>query len=340
MRQLDTVALDGAARFLAGEFLRPSRFSPTPGSSPGASARPIAGRDYTLRTLFDASFKDEFDYLIPRVRDWLGRAALAEFDDEAGRRFTPREDAVLEAELRARLGIDPGGGHVAGAVGRVVIGARFMGLRAVEVETPDSIRWRKRNNRPKSERETHTIVRPAYWPIYAGEGHERAAGAGPDIVDPLPAGTPGLSVGALNPRISNEAAIAACDGIVDRLDEGTGAAVIQGRSGAQPADPDTAVTGTLLFTLVMSDPAFGAAADAAPGGIATAAAITNDASADATGTLGYCRASASNDGATPLDDHIDGEAGTGTADFVFNTLAIVSGAVISMTSFTVTQPES
>ncbi len=73
--------------------------------------------------------------------------------------------------------------------------------------------------------------------------------------------------------------------------------------------------------LVCSDPAFGNAADAA-------------------GTLGYCRASATNDGATPLDDHIDGEAGTSGADFNFNMLSIVSGATVSLTSWTVTMPES
>lgn len=130
------------------------------------------------------------------------------------------------------------------------------------------------------------------------------------------------------------------DAAVDNLDEGAGAAVIQGRTGAQPADPDTAVSGTNLFTLVCSDPAFGNAADAAPGGTATASAITADSSADATGTLGYCRASSTADGATPADDHIDGEAGTSGADFNFNTLAIVSGANVDLTAWTVTQPES
>lgn len=145
---------------------------------------------------------------------------------------------------------------------------------------------------------------------------------------------------ALNTRISNECAILACDAVVDNLDEGTGAAVIQGRTGAQPADPDTAVTGTLLFTLVCTDPAFGNAADNTGSARATAAAITDDSSADATGTLGYCRASATNDGATPLDDHIDGEAGTSGADFNFNTLSIVAGATVSMTAWTVDMPES
>ena len=142
---------------------------------------------------------------------------------------------------------------------------------------------------------------------------------------------------ALNTRIAAVAAIAACDAIVDRLDLGTTAATIRGRSGTQPADPDAAESGTLLFTLTCSDPAFGAAVDAAPGGRATANSITDDSSADATGTLAYCRAGATGTGA---DDVIDGEAGTSSADFNFNTVSIVSGSTVSMTSWTVTMPQT
>lgn len=145
---------------------------------------------------------------------------------------------------------------------------------------------------------------------------------------------------ALNTRISNAAARAACDAVVDSLDGGAGAGLLRGYTGAQPADPDTAASGTLLFTLVLSDPAFGAAADNNPGGRATANSITSDTSADATGTLGYCRGWSSNDGSTPLNAIIDGEAGTSGADFNFNTVAIVSGATVSLTSWTVTMPES
>jgi hypothetical protein len=149
-----------------------------------------------------------------------------------------------------------------------------------------------------------------------------------------------MPVGALNTRISNEVAILMCDAAVDNLDEGTAGGVVEGRSGAQPADPDTLVSGTLLFTLLLSATAFGNAIDAAPGAIATAAAITDDSSADATATVGYCRASSSNAQPTPLDDHIDGEAGTAGADWNFNTTSIVAGSTVSATSWTVTQPES
>ena len=147
-------------------------------------------------------------------------------------------------------------------------------------------------------------------------------------------------MGATVTKISNEVALLMADACVDNLDEGSAGATIQGRTGSQPADPDTSVSGTNLFTLTCSATAFGAAADATPGGEATAASITDDSSADATGTLGYVRCSSSNSGGTPLDDHIDGEAGTSGADWNFNTLSIVSGSTVSATSWTVKMPES
>ena len=99
------------------------------------------------------------------------------------------------------------------------------------------------------------------------------------------------------------------------------------------------VSGVNGFTLTCSATAFGVAGDDNPGALKTANAITDDSSADATITLGYCRASSSNAADTPLDDHIDGEAGTSGADFNFNTLSIVSGSTVSMTAWTTTLPE-
>lgn len=136
-------------------------------------------------------------------------------------------------------------------------------------------------------------------------------------------------------RISNAAAIAACDAIVDLLDAGVSAGYIECRTGTQPSNVDDAATGTLLGTLTLSDPAFGNAADAAPGGIATASAITADTSADATGTIGYCRAYDSAGNAI-----IDGSAGTSGEDFNFDSVSVTAGQQINMTSWTVTMPES
>lgn len=296
-RSLNTATLDAAARDLAGQFLLPTRHSRT------NRKLPVAGRDWAVDTLWRADFKDEHDYLVPRVRAHLGDVARKEFDAAAKERFTPRDQAVFEALLEDKLAIRPNGEKIKGKRGTVQIGTRITGWRAKEIET---------------RRGPRVLLKPVQEILYAGQEDE-------------------LGLSAQNMNVSAEIALLALDAMLDGLDEGTGAAVIQGRTGAQPADPDAATTGTLLFTLVMTDPAFAAASDQADGTVqAAASTITDDSSADATGTLGYCRVSATNDGATPLDDHIDGEAGTSGADFNFNTLSIVSGATVSMSSYTVT----
>lgn len=143
---------------------------------------------------------------------------------------------------------------------------------------------------------------------------------------------------ANNFRISNVCAKAMADTFDDQVQIGSTASVIDIRTGAQPADPDTAATGTLLGTLTMTDPnPFGSATDANPGGLLTAASITQDSSADATGTAGYFRIRATGTGA---DDVADGECGTSGADLNFNTVSITSGSAISITSLTVTMRET
>lgn len=134
-----------------------------------------------------------------------------------------------------------------------------------------------------------------------------------------------------NVRLPNAVTAAACDTVVDLIDAGAGAGTIQIRSGTQPADADDAATGTLLATLTFSDPAFGAASVA---GVATASAITDDSSADATGTASWARILDS-DSATVFDCDV----GTSGATINLNTVAIVAAAVVSISSFTVTHPD-
>jgi len=141
---------------------------------------------------------------------------------------------------------------------------------------------------------------------------------------------------AANTKISNNAAKAACDAVVDLLDAGAGAGKLQIYDGAQPANPDIAVTTqTKLAELTLSDPAFGAAADDNPGGKATADTITDDSSADATGTAAWFRAVDSDGNAV-----IDGSAGTADADLILATTSIVAGQPVQVDSWTVTMPES
>lgn len=132
---------------------------------------------------------------------------------------------------------------------------------------------------------------------------------------------------ANNFDISAAAANAAADAVTSRVNGGS----LQIYAGTKPADPDSALGGaTLLASLPFSATAFGAAAD----GVATANAITA-ATASNGGTASFFRAFASN-GSTAV---FDGEIGTSASDLNLNSTNISSGAEVSVTSFTYTQPK-
>ena len=141
---------------------------------------------------------------------------------------------------------------------------------------------------------------------------------------------------AKNPSISNAAAKAMCDAIVDRLDAGAGPGLLRTYSGTQPADVDTAITSqVLLAELTLSDPAFGSAGDGNPGGQATAGTITDDSSANNTGTATWFRAVDSNGLAI-----IDGSAGTSNADLVLDSVSITAGQTVKVNSWILTMRET
>lgn len=310
-RPLEIDTLDGAARDYAAHFVRRSVMGP--------DKLHRAGRDWVLESLFNAHFKDEHEYIVKAMLDgWLPPKAKAEFEAEVKKRFTPRDDAVFHALLKERLAITPDGDHIEGCIGKVELGNRIVGGRVKIV-------------RDRKGRE-HVLKKNVYWPIYAGEEEERQRPGG-GAADPLPEPTGLVATMMANvTNISAESAIAAIDAVADKIDEGNAAGEIRGRTGSQPNDPDATETGTLLFTLPMSDPAFNAGADDTDGTVSAAAdTITDDSSADATNTLTYCRMAATGTGA---DDHVDGNAGTSDEAFVFNTVSIVSGSTVSMTSCT------
>jgi hypothetical protein len=132
-------------------------------------------------------------------------------------------------------------------------------------------------------------------------------------------------------RLSTDTRNKACDAIVDDIDSGTPPGTIAIRTGAQPTNVGDADTGTLLGTLTFSNPAFGSAAT----GVATAAAITSDTNADASGTAGHFRIK---DGSGNI--HSDGTCGQGTGDLSFDNNVIVAGGTIAISSMTVTVPIS
>tara|TARA_R110002153_G_scaffold54447_8_gene151696 strand:- start:5706 stop:6140 length:435 start_codon:yes stop_codon:yes gene_type:complete len=140
--------------------------------------------------------------------------------------------------------------------------------------------------------------------------------------------------------ISNVAALAACDAIVDLCDTGTtdAQANIVIYSGSVPANVDTALGAqVVLAELEMSNPAFGAAADAAPNATATASAITDDTTANAMGTASFFRILNRDNTAV-----IQGAVGaTGSGDELeLNSTSIQPGATVEITSLTVTMPEA
>lgn len=137
-------------------------------------------------------------------------------------------------------------------------------------------------------------------------------------------------------KISNAAAIAAVDALTALFNVG-GAGYIEIRTGTMPADVDTAATGTLLGTCVLSNPAFAGATDNAGSAQAVANAITQDASADAAGTATWFRAY-DNSGNAIIDGDI-GIGGSGAA-MIINNADIALNDTIDVTAWTITLSES
>jgi stage V sporulation protein SpoVS len=100
-------------------------------------------------------------------------------------------------------------------------------------------------------------------------------------------------------------------------------------SGSRPANVAAAISGTLLAECVCNASAFAAAAS---GGVLTANAISNDSSANNSGTASHYRLFRS-DGTTAV---IDGDVSTSGADLNLDNTSINSGQVVSITSFTIT----
>lgn len=135
-------------------------------------------------------------------------------------------------------------------------------------------------------------------------------------------------------RLSTATANAALDAINTRLNAGAGAATLKFYTGSQPAGPDTALSGqTLLGTLTFSDPA----AAAASSRTLTFSTITEDASADATGTATWARA-ADSDGNAVFDADVGDSDTNPTAVIIMNEVNFASGGPIRVTSFTITLP--
>lgn len=129
-------------------------------------------------------------------------------------------------------------------------------------------------------------------------------------------------------RISTTALSAIAASIINGIDAGAGPGLVRFYTGAMPATPATAVTSqTLLGTLTCSDPCA-----TLVGAVITFAAITQDASADATGAATWARITDST-GAVVMDVDVTNLAGTGSIKL--NTVDIVAGGPILLNSFVI-----
>ena len=112
---------------------------------------------------------------------------------------------------------------------------------------------------------------------------------------------------------------------LNAIDAGSGAGYLEIYTGTMPADLGAITDQTKLGTLTFSDPCGGVT-----GNTLTFASITGDSAADATGTAAWCRLYDSD--ATVI---ADGDVGTSGAFLNLNTVAIVAGGPIEVTSMTV-----
>lgn len=128
-------------------------------------------------------------------------------------------------------------------------------------------------------------------------------------------------------RIAQATQDAAVDALTALLDGG----YIEVRTGSQPTNPDTAASGTLLATLTLNAPAFGAAS----AGVANADVTGVEGTAVATGTAGWCRAYTSG-AAAVMDGSCSATGGGG--DVQLASLTISSGQTVVMDSWVIELP--
>ena|ERR1041384_1925702 len=120
--------------------------------------------------------------------------------------------------------------------------------------------------------------------------------------------------------LSTAARNAACDGVVDLVDQGSGAGKLRIRAGS-----------TTLVDIALADPGFGAAS----GGVATAASLPRSGTAIAGGN-------ADNFQVLDSDNNVlwSGTAGTSGTDMIMDNTSIANGQTVNLTAFTHTQPAS
>lgn len=140
-------------------------------------------------------------------------------------------------------------------------------------------------------------------------------------------------------RISDAARNAASAAVAALVDGGAAAGHLRIYSGAQPAGPGTAPSGTLLADFTLSDPAYAAPA-AGSAALDTTPAV--QATGAANGTAGWFRlldsTAAGGTGLGVVDGSVTATGGGG--DLQLDTTTISTGVTITITSLPVVMPAS
>lgn len=136
---------------------------------------------------------------------------------------------------------------------------------------------------------------------------------------------------ALNPKTNIASRNSALDTVFNTLNSGN----LRVADGTQPTDADTA----LGAQVDLADLAFGSTAFAAASSASKAAnAITQDSAANATSTATWATMQATGIAFSGSNARVmDMSAGTSSANLNFNSVAISSGAAVSVSSLTITQ---
>lgn len=135
-------------------------------------------------------------------------------------------------------------------------------------------------------------------------------------------------------NISTISRNAACNAILDLINAGTAQAngYLEIRTGSKPANPQAIASGTLLATLIFSDPAFGDAVN----GTASANSITSDTTIDATGIASWFRVY-NRDNQAIFDGDVTELGGGG--DLEFDNINFVVNGTCQILAFTATMPQ-
>lgn len=132
-------------------------------------------------------------------------------------------------------------------------------------------------------------------------------------------------------RLANSVRKVCTDAVAGNINVG-GAGKLQFYTGAMPATPDDAATGTLLAELPLSNPAF---QNADSVGTAVGNTVTDDLDPLATGDVGYVRM-VKGDSSVHSDLSV-GLAGSG-ADVEMNTLSVILNIPVRVLAITLRKP--